>query len=69
MHGMRSAFRDWCAETGEDWAASEKALSHAVGSAVTQSYLRSDLLEERRGIMQRWGDFLLPDGIGSSRRL
>lgn len=60
MHGMRSSFRDWAAENGEDWVASEKALSHAVGSAVAQSYLRSDMLEERRGIMQRWADYLLP---------
>lgn len=60
MHGMRSAFRDWAAEMGEDWLAAEKALSHAVGSAVTLAYQRSDLLDKRRGLMQRWADFLLP---------
>lgn len=57
MHGMRSSFRDWAAETGQDWAASEKALSHAVGSEVTQAYLRTDMLEKRREIMQAWADW------------
>lgn len=58
MHGMRSTFRDWCAGTKQDWVASEKALSHSVGSKVTQAYLRTDMLEERRIIMQQWADFL-----------
>lgn len=58
MHGMRSVFRDWCAETKRDWAASEKALSHSVGTKVTQAYLRTDMLDERRVIMQDWADFL-----------
>ena len=57
MHGMRSSFRDWAAETGQDWAASEKALSHTVGSEVTQAYLRTDMLEKRREIMQAWADW------------
>lgn len=54
MHGMRSSFRDWAAETGQDWAASEKALSHSVGNEVTQAYLRTDMLEKRREIMEEW---------------
>ena len=58
MHGMRSTFRDWCAGTKQDWVASEKALSHSVGSKVTQAYLRTDMLEERRIVMQQWADFL-----------
>lgn len=57
MHGMRSTFRDWAAETGHDYVASEKALSHAVGTEVTQAYLRTDMLEKRRGIMQAWADW------------
>lgn len=57
MHGMRSSFRDWAAETGQDWAASEKALSHSVGTEVTQAYLRTDMLEKRREIMQAWADW------------
>ena len=56
MHGMRSTFRDWAAITRQDWVASEKALSHSVGNEVTQAYLRTDMLDERREIMQRWAD-------------
>ena len=56
MHGMRSTFRDWAATTRQDWVASEKALSHSVGNGVTQAYLRTDMLDERREIMQKWAD-------------
>lgn len=58
MHGMRSVFMDWCAETEKDWIASEKALSHAVGTKVTRAYLRTDMLNARRDIMQAWADYL-----------
>ena len=57
MHGMRSSFRDWAAETGQDLVASEKALSHSFGNEVTQAYLRTDMLEKRREIMQAWADW------------
>ena len=58
MHGMRSVFCDWCAKNKIDWVAREKALSHSVGNKVTQAYLRTDMLDERRGVMQQWADFL-----------
>lgn len=57
-HGIRSTFRDWAAVTGKDFIASEKALMHSVGSAVTQAYLRSDMLDVRREIMQEWAAVL-----------
>lgn len=56
MHGCRSTFRDWCAENGIDKVLAEKALSHATGNEVEQAYQRSDLLEQRRPIMQKWAD-------------
>ena len=58
VHGLRTAFRSWCAETGQRWDACEMALAHAVGNAVERSYQRSDLLEARRAIMERWGAYL-----------
>ena len=58
VHGWRSTLRDWCAETGVDHTASEHMLGHAVGSAVQQAYARTTLLEQRRQVMQDWGDFL-----------
>lgn len=58
MHGCRSTFRDWCAETGQDPILAEKSLMHATGSEVEQAYQRSDLLEQRRPLMQAWADAL-----------
>lgn len=60
MHGCRSTFRDWAEETGENHRAAEKCLMHATGSAVEQAYQRSDLLDRRREILQRWADTILP---------
>lgn len=54
MHGCRSTFRDWCAETGKDPILAEKALMHTTGTEVTQAYQRSDLLEQRRPLMNAW---------------
>lgn len=57
MHGMRSLFRDWCALNKKDWVASEKALSHQVGGSVVQAYLRTDMLDERRPLMDEWARY------------
>jgi len=56
MHGFRSTFRDWAAENGIPDIVAEKCLMHAVGSAVVQAYQRSDLLDQRREVMQKWAD-------------
>jgi integrase len=56
-HGLRSSFRSWAAEQGADWATAEASLGHSVGSTVEQAYMRSDLLEARRGLMQQWATF------------
>jgi integrase len=60
VHGMRSCFRDWCADRGEPSDLAEMCLAHTVGNAVERSYRRSDVLERRRLLMQRWANFLLP---------
>ena len=57
VHGFRSSFRDWCAETGVDRALAESALGHVVGG-VEGAYLRSALIERRRPLMQAWADYL-----------
>lgn len=56
-HGFRSSFRTWCAEatdTSNDVA--ETALAHVVGNSVERSYKRTDFLEQRRVLMERWAD-------------
>ena len=57
MHGMRSTFRDWSQEHSYDRVLAEKALMHQVGNAVEQAYARSDLLEQRRPMMEAWASF------------
>lgn len=60
-HGFRSSFRDFCAEqTSASWAAIELSLSHKVGTSVEAAYFRSDLIDQRRAILQQWADFLEP---------
>jgi integrase len=58
VHGFRSSFRDWAAETtGHDNFVCELALAHAVGSKVEASYRRGALLEKRRALMDDWAGF------------
>ena len=56
-HGFRSSFRDWCAEHGVPREVAESALAHAV-KGVEGAYLRSDLFERRREVMEAWADYL-----------
>lgn len=55
-HGFRSAFRDWCGDTGQPREIAEAALAHAMGSATERAYARSDLFERRRLLMQAWAE-------------
>ncbi len=57
VHGFRSAFRDWCAETGAPREVAEAALAHTVGG-VEGAYFRSDLFERCRALMESWGVFV-----------
>ena len=56
-HGFRSSFRDWCADTGTPRDIAEAALAHTV-AGVEGAYLRSDLLERRRPLVERWAEYL-----------
>ena len=61
MHGCRSTFSMWCAENGADEVLREKSLMHKTENEVAQAYQRSDLLEQRRPLMQAWADALTFD--------
>ena len=58
VHGFRSSFRDWCAETGKPRELAEAALAHTVGG-VEGAYFRSDLLAKRRRLMDQWAAYLI----------
>ncbi len=55
-HGLRSGFRSWAAEHGVDHGVAEFCLAHVESSATVAAYQRSDLLERRRPIMERWAE-------------
>jgi integrase len=47
-HGMRSAFKVWCAEVAKVHdEVSEAALAHTIPDKVRGAYLRTDFLAER----------------------
>lgn len=67
VHGFRSTFRDWVAERTRyprEWA--EIALKHRIGSATEMAYFRSDVLEERRGLMEDWATWCAGGTTGRS---
>ncbi len=56
-HGFRSSFRDWLAETtNAPYEVAETCLGHATGGAVERSYRRTDFLEQRRVLLERWAN-------------
>jgi integrase len=58
VHGFRSTFRDWTAEqTHYPYEVAEGALAHTIGNRVTTAYLRSDLFEKRRKLMEAWARY------------
>ena len=59
VHGFRSTFRVWASEaTDAPYEVAELSLSHKVGTSVGRAYARSDLLESRRVLMERWSQFV-----------
>ena len=62
VHGFRSAFRDWCAETGipDSWA--EAALSHTNPNRIESAYRRTTFFEQRcDSLMPAWSTFLFAE--------
>lgn len=57
-HGFRSTFRDWCSEQGYPRDLAERALAHLIQNKVEAAYHRTDLLDQRRPMMQAYADFV-----------
>lgn len=57
-HGFRSSFRDWCSEQGYARDLAERALAHSIQNQVEAAYHRTDLLDQRRPMMEAWADFI-----------
>ncbi len=62
VHGMRATFSTWVENNPvllTDDRAAEIALDHTVHSDVKGRYKRTDMLEERAELAERWAAFLL----------
>jgi integrase len=58
VHGFRSTFRDWAAEqTVFPREIAEVSLAHATENKVEAAYLRSDLFDRRRKLMEAWSRY------------
>lgn len=59
VHGFRSTFRDWAAEnTTVQREVIETCLAHNNPNQVEAAYLRSDMLEKRRALLNKWSQFV-----------
>jgi integrase len=57
-HGFRRSFRSWVDDTRPEASeAAEKALAHEDENTVRAAYRGSDMLEQRRPLMEAWGKF------------
>ncbi len=59
VHGMRSAFKDWAADT-RGWANDmlEMAIGHAISNKVEAGFCRSNLLTKRKHMMADRADYV-----------
>lgn len=59
-HGFRTSLRTWLQDVVRaDFEVAEICIAHKSGDATSQAYARSDRLDERRPIMEAWGDFVM----------
>ena len=58
VHGFRSAFRDWAAETTSfPHEVCEMALAHVIANKAEAAYRRGDLFDRRRKLMEAWAAY------------
>jgi integrase len=70
VHGLRSSFRDFCAErTNFSSEICEAALSHVTGSGVERAYKRTDLFDRRRKLMEEWSTFCLTTPVETDAKV
>lgn len=71
-HGFRSSFRDWASENGYPRDLAERALAHTISNQAEAAYHRTDLLEQRRPMMEAWaqhaGGFAATRGVVRLKR-
>ena len=59
-HGFRATFRSWAEEcTNTPFEVKEACLGHVVDKGVVGAYQRSERIEQRYDLLQRWAETLL----------
>jgi len=59
-HGFRATFKTWASERSSfQNEIVEASLAHIIGGKVEQAYMRGDLFEKRRRLMQQWATFAI----------
>ncbi|MFC0932718.1 tyrosine-type recombinase/integrase [Pasteurella multocida] len=57
-HGLRTIGRTYLAEQRIDYEVAEMCISHKTGTQTGKIYDRADFLEQRKPVMQLWGDYV-----------
>jgi len=57
-HGFRSSFRDWASENGYSRDLAERALAHTIKNQSEAAYHRTDLIDQRRPMMEAWSSYI-----------
>lgn len=65
-HGFRAIGRTWMESQNVKFEVAEMCLSHKTGNSTVNAYRRTDYLEERKAVMQRWSDFITDSSQGMS---
>jgi integrase len=57
VHGFRSTLRDWCRANKFPESLWNFQVDHAQGDQSSQSYGHDTLLDDRRDMMEKWGEY------------
>ena len=57
-HGFRSSFRNWASENSYPRDYAERALAHTILNQVEAAYHTTDLLDQRRDMMEAWSQYV-----------
>ncbi len=61
-HGFRSSFRNWASENGYIRDYAERALAHTIRNQAEAAYHTTDLLDQRRDMMEAWSQYVCGTG-------
>jgi integrase len=65
VHGWRATLRSWMADHSVSFETAEAVLAHSKGGTVA-AYQRSQLIELRRPVMERWAQYLSGEEPGTA---